>query len=321
MSRTARARPRPRGPAARRRPSAPSGARAARGSRRRTRAAARARARPARAAAARRSARSGTRASARRAAPARARRGRRSGDTACRCRRRRGTPRPPSRRRRSRARRRAPPPPRGSARGCARRRRGPSGPDPFKEREFVHCGNHAPAPPSISASRSASAGSASESSSVNAPSAMPTGSSVVEHVGARGLQRLAHLGLRPDGAEQPGAGPDHRARLVPQHVLGERARGPVDRVLQRAGQRRVVLRRRDQQRVRVLDRGQELAHRFRRRVLEVLVEGGQARESVPLHQLDSRAGAARPPPGATCGCGILGAGCRRCRGSARASPA
>ena len=45
----------------------------------------------------------------------------------------------------------------------------------------------------------------------------------VEHVRARRLQGLAHLGLGPDGAEQARARADHRAGLVAQHVVRERA--------------------------------------------------------------------------------------------------
>src|SRR4051794_38548506 len=53
-------------------------------------------------------------------------------------------------------------------------------------------------------------------------------------------EHLAQLGLRPYRAEGAGARPDDGDRLVAEHVRRDRARGPVERVLQLAGDRRVV---------------------------------------------------------------------------------
>ena len=65
---------------------------------------------------------------------------------------------------------------------------------------------------------------------------------------------LAELGLRPHGAEGPGRRADDRDRLPAQRVLGERPRDPVERVLELAGDRRVVLGRREEERVGAGDR-------------------------------------------------------------------
>jgi len=72
--------------------------------------------------------------------------------------------------------------------------------------------------------------------------------------GARGAQDLAQLLLRPDAAERAGARPDHGHGLVRDRGGATRARCPVDRVLQLAGNGRVVLGRGDQDRVRPGDR-------------------------------------------------------------------
>jgi hypothetical protein len=64
--------------------------------------------------------------------------------------------------------------------------------------------------------------------------------------GRRSRQHLADLGLGPDRAEHPGAGADDGDRLALEGVGGERARGPVEGVLELAGEGGVVLGRRDQ---------------------------------------------------------------------------
>jgi len=46
----------------------------------------------------------------------------------------------------------------------------------------------------------------------------------LDHVGADRLQDFAELGLRPDRAEQPCAGPYDGDRLAAQAVVGKRAR-------------------------------------------------------------------------------------------------
>src|SRR5215216_3735548 len=69
----------------------------------------------------------------------------------------------------------------------------------------------------------------------------------VEHLRPRVAQHLAQLGLGPDRTEQTGAGAHHRDGLAAQYVVREWPGGPVDRVLEHAGNRRVVLGRGDQQ--------------------------------------------------------------------------
>src|SRR4051812_10215859 len=57
----------------------------------------------------------------------------------------------------------------------------------------------------------------------------------VEHVGADDAEDLLGLGLGPDRAEQAGRGADDRDRLALERAVGERPRGPVQRVLEHAG--------------------------------------------------------------------------------------
>ncbi len=60
------------------------------------------------------------------------------------------------------------------------------------------------------------------------------GQLALQHARPDGAEHLAQLGLRPDGAEDPGAGADDRDRLVAQRVGSDRPRRPVERVLQRS---------------------------------------------------------------------------------------
>ena len=307
-----------------------------RSSPRRTRAGALRRGRPARAAAGRRSARPGTRACARRAAPARARRGRRSGGTASRCRRTPRARRRPSRRARCRAPRPARSPPPGCAGGCGRRPRaraasgrrrtaGARARRPSCRFRHADCSTGDPTSrtrsPRTSSSRAAELGVGERVVGVEGRVGHADRQLGLEHVRARGLERLADLGLRPDGAEQAGAGPDHGARLLAQDVVGERARGPVERVLEPAGDRGVVLGRGDQEPVglRRPRRGSP------RRRAAASPRGPRrrwaGRRGPPTPRSRLRAGACRPPPGAAVGCGSPGAHCLRCRGSASATPA
>ena len=71
----------------------------------------------------------------------------------------------------------------------------------------------------------------------------------VDNAGACGCQHLAQLGLGPDAAVETGACSDHDDRLPPERTSPHGPRGPVDGILQLAGNGRVVLRRRDQERV------------------------------------------------------------------------
>src|SRR5205823_14946070 len=83
-------------------------------------------------------------------------------------------------------------------------------------------------------------------------------------------EHLAQLRLGPDGPEGTGAGPHDRDWLVPQRMRGYRPGDPIHCVLQLAGNRGVVLRSRDENRVSICDR---LAQRgdCRRRRLDVVL--------------------------------------------------
>ena len=80
--------------------------------------------------------------------------------------------------------------------------------------------------------------------------ARPTGDLDLGDAGAHRGEHLAELGLCPDRAEHAGARADHGDRLPAEVVGRERARAPVERVLERARDRRVVFRRRDEDGVR-----------------------------------------------------------------------
>src|SRR5207248_6569360 len=101
---------------------------------------------------------------------------------------------------------------------------------------------------------------------VEAGVGMRDGELDIEYPRAERGQDLAELGLRPDRPERAGARTDHEHRLVPEHVRGDRARDPVDRILQLARNGRVVLRRREQHRVRVCDRRVQACDARRARV-------------------------------------------------------
>ena len=61
------------------------------------------------------------------------------------------------------------------------------------------------------------------------------GDGVLEGARAESAEHLAGLGRRPDAAEHAGAGREHGDGLVPHRRLGERPRGPVERVLEHSG--------------------------------------------------------------------------------------
>src|SRR5258707_6925137 len=67
------------------------------------------------------------------------------------------------------------------------------------------------------------------------------GELVPDDAGAGDAEHLPEVGLRPHGAELARAGADDGHGLVAQSALAHRARGPVDRILQDAGNRAVVL--------------------------------------------------------------------------------
>ena len=75
----------------------------------------------------------------------------------------------------------------------------------------------------------------------------------VDDLGADGAEHLADLRLGPHRAEEAGAGADDGRGLAAQDAVGHRARGPVERVLEHARDRVVVLGGRDQDGVGALD--------------------------------------------------------------------
>ena len=119
----------------------------------------------------------------------------------------------------------------------------------------------------------------------NRSCAWPTATSRVDHARAGGREHLAQLGLRPDGAERARARADDGDRLVAQHVRRARPRDPVDRVLQLAGNRRVVLRRREEHRVGAGD-GRAHPRDRRRRRLDVVVLVVRRNRLQPVPELE-----------------------------------
>ncbi len=83
---------------------------------------------------------------------------------------------------------------------------------------------------------------------------------LLERASTEGAEDLARLRRRPDTAEHSRARGEHGDRLVADRRLGERPRGPVERVLERARDRGVVLRGGDQDRVGVRERRLEALH-------------------------------------------------------------
>ena len=132
------------------------------------------------------------------------------------------------------------------------------------------------------------------SSSSNAPSAMPTGSSDSSTCAPEALSALRTSACAQTAPKRPVLAPITADGLLPEDVVRERARRPVERVLEPAGERGVVLGRGDQQRVGRLDRVQEVLHRRGRVVLEVLVEDGQGRRGRPTPRARPRAAAESP---------------------------
>src|SRR5438105_7886408 len=113
----------------------------------------------------------------------------------------------------------------------------------------------------------------------------------IEYPRAERGQDFTELGLRPGRAERTGAGTDHEHGLVPEHVRRDRARDPVDSILQLAGNGRVVLRCREQHRVRVCDRRIQARDALRTRMdIVVLVVRRNLLEAVVELELDVRAG-------------------------------
>src|SRR5579859_976538 len=92
--------------------------------------------------------------------------------------------------------------------------------------------------------------------------------------------------LRPEGAELARAGADHRDRLVAKHRVLPRPRSPVDRVLEAAGDRAVVLGRREENRVGGTPLVAQAPHRLEGVALEVVVVQRELAESLPELELD-----------------------------------
>ena len=115
---------------------------------------------------------------------------------------------------------------------------------------------------------------------------MPHGQLDLGHASAGRAQHLAQLGLGPHGAEHSGACADHGDGFVAEGVGCERPRCPVDRVLEHAGDRRVVLGGGEQHGIGVGDRLPETGD-GRRAVPDVvvLVVGRDRLEAVEDHEL------------------------------------
>ncbi len=114
------------------------------------------------------------------------------------------------------------------------------------------------------------------------------GELVPDDAGAGDAEHLPEVGLRPHGAELARAGADHGHGLVAQSALAHRARGPVDRVLQHAGNRTVVLGCGEEDRVRRRPLLTETADgRGELLELEILVVQGQVADALPDLDLDA----------------------------------
>src|SRR6266480_4251591 len=110
---------------------------------------------------------------------------------------------------------------------------------------------------------------------------------VTDDARARGAEDLAQIRLRPHRAELADARTDHSDGLVGQRGFELGARGPVDGVLEPAGNRAVVLGRREEDRVR---RAPLLAQpgdgRRNLSVFQILVVDRQVAEAGRIEELD-----------------------------------
>src|ERR1700728_1389585 len=108
----------------------------------------------------------------------------------------------------------------------------------------------------------------------------------MDYTRAGGTEHLAQLGLGPDGAEHRTAGSDHRRVLAADRRLIERARGPIDRILELSGNRAVVLGRREQQAIGSGELGAQVLDRSAGAGLVVLVERRHCLQAVEADVLD-----------------------------------
>ena len=107
--------------------------------------------------------------------------------------------------------------------------------------------------------------------------------------GAHRAQHLPQLRSGPDASEGACARADHGDGLVPERVRREGPRGPVERILERARDRRVELGCREEDRVRVADELAERLDRLRPRVDVVVgVVRRDRLEPAPQRDLDAR---------------------------------
>ena len=192
------------------------------------------------------------------------------------------------------------PPPRGSARGCARRRRARAG-----GRAAVEDAGAAPPRRHHAAARPARRprGRGRRAGRRGAPVSSGSGEAAVvgeravgqadrqlglEHVRAAGLERLAHLGLRPHRAEQAGARADRRRPACPCSTLSGNGReAQSSAFLSAPGTRGVVLRAwRSGARRRSRSRRGTPGRRPAGSVSRSSSKAGRPREAVPLHELD-----------------------------------
>jgi hypothetical protein len=101
-------------------------------------------------------------------------------------------------------------------------------------------------------------------------------------------EHLLQLALRPHRAERTGARTDHGDGLAADRRLGDGAGDPVERVLERTRDRPVVLGRREEDRVRLGDRGLERVDRVRSEIIEILVVCRDLGEALEDVELDAR---------------------------------
>ena len=117
----------------------------------------------------------------------------------------------------------------------------------------------------------------------------PDGQLAIDHPRADGAEDLAQVGLGPHRAEQAGARAHDRDGLALQRARLERPREPVQRVLELAGDRVVVLRRGEQDDVGLVDGVGQRAEHPRARLARVVVAvvGRHGLQALPHLQLGS----------------------------------
>ena len=150
---------------------------------------------------------------------------------------------------------------------------------------------------------------------VKASSARPIGSSRSITRAPMAASTLRASACAQTAPKRPVEVADDRGRLVAQRRVGQRAREPVQRVLELARDRVVVLGRGDEHRVGLARSRRSSACTASGRVCSSSSSnGGIGLQAVEDDRARPRAAAGRPPPGGAWRCGSRRAGCRRGRG-------